>query len=1359
MSEGTSEPKDRRTDPDFDRYFFLPSEDPPLDDDGFVQDAVAESLRQAKRAFRLQDLAQNECTFIVGAPYTGKSYALRKLDTWIRSQSPGDGRICSAALTDLRLPQATFQPPWPSSWSADPKPLLWSIDALDEGEERSRHIGELIVDTLRKLDDRLRRQLHIVITCREQEVPPQFQTQLEEVMKQTRVVTLGPLGRAEARRLAGSAEAFDSLCRLLREHRVSSLAGLPAVVEQLRGWSPGDGDLEPAAALWRRLLEQLLEQHLQDRVQKPTTELPTRFATAQRLGLFLTFGDFDEISDERAVSPVATLARLFPDHDGSLLPAARDASRSAIFQRIATGFGVRHRHVREWLAAFALRELVEKGGAPQVRSLLSETTTGRLVPAHRPLAVALRAVLPPNGSPSLREWLERELRDFGSAVLDGLMEAAGKAPHPIGFVDVEKLASVPAGEVIKQQLARFGARFAELTESQRGLLFSAGMALSTAVLVDLAMNTVVDRAQTVATRLEAFRYLVRVGPPHRLTTLSSLLDGAQAAATPGILQEYLLTYLHSSHAWTTERALEVVARSSFPVDRANVIVYQLAGRMNRDTAFGVLDPSGLLANTNLQKIARDKLYESAADCINATDLTSTEIDRLVMSFVRVAKGDWDRFGAFRKILKKSSALRHAAYIATESMAEKSHAQQVWMELRPEDAAWLVEELEHQRTPGETLAVDAVRVSEKAHPSEREAFIARITKAAPQAVAKWEKARRDAEDREREWEASLPPSQPRMAISEAIESILSRKGTDEDRLSWLGWLCATSGHVRPNDIEGTFEELPKALQERVVSTLEELLVKASPTPIPMGQSFPGTIMFEAAAFERVLKERGDASMTEGSIRKWLPATLRSFPDGAQSVIEIATRRAPEAARAVFAELITAQLGAPGERAFYADRAPAELWESGLSEDVTALLRKDSAASSASRAALLSALVRRSADAAREIAIDCSVSADAVLRTEAARVLLLTSPRDGIEVLTTLAEVNGAEALLDVAPVFGWPAAPRVQVRSWPADLQERLLSLLFTYFPGQALPARKSGQARWVGALETLADVRGALLGSLLDSTSPEARAALQRLSQKEEWIADRLKQMDAEIAAAAVLASASGESASPSAPPSNPVATAPSGPGNRERHSVSTLLKIVSSADYRLCRSNEELSRVLSEFLERLEGDIKADLRILYPEDWARHASEDVLQTYLWRRLNDGIPGKVVDREAWVPFNNRPDLRAEVRYGASVSRVFVEIKWSDDARVYTAVGGQLGRKYLIPTETSHGVYVVAWCGRGASRRRKRPASKAEQLRWISENVLAFEEKSPGYRISPLCLNAEPQTGTASARPRSLRKRTGRRRRR
>ena len=618
------------------------------------------------RAFRLKDLLERPCTLVVGPPYFGKSAATNALQRMAQS----DGQAAQwVERTDLKVPPplGDFPPPWWTEWKASTRAVTWCVDALDEGEERRPHVGRALTGLLLKLSEEERARLRLLVTCRGNEVPPDFVRELAEALCTTEVeavLELAPVDSREAEAICGGQEALERVKERIRTCNLKEIAGSPAVLRELARIQP-EAASTTEADIWRSLLKDLLVKPVRHRVQRPQAELESRFLAAQRLGLLLTFGDFDEVVDEEPFAPGPSLEAVFANVP-ELLPAARDACRSTMFQLSRVGFRIHHRHVREWLAAFALDGLEKRGGGEKARALLSGHD-GRLSKTHATIATLLQ----PLTHAELGQWLKDELTNIGAELLEGLFVAARKAPFQLSFqrAELSLLAGKPGIEALLEHKA---SQLSSLSTPELSLLLQVSLDLRFGGLRTIAIDLALDDKAAYPVRVDAVQYLSALGTPDDLRRIEPLADIVGETDDDKRLMAYAGLALLKRGIRSVSTTLEHLPRRTNVFDVVRLLYREVKHRLTLQDALNIVDaPKGSILREEDDYLARE-LYEPALEVISRATLGPPDIERLLRLFIS-ADYNYDFVHRLQPLLLKNTALRRDFYAAPEGSPDPKPA--------------------------------------------------------------------------------------------------------------------------------------------------------------------------------------------------------------------------------------------------------------------------------------------------------------------------------------------------------------------------------------------------------------------------------------------------------------------------------------------------------------------------------------------------------------------------------------------------------------------------------------------------------------------------------------------------------------
>lgn len=264
--------------------------------------------------------------------------------------------------------------------------VWWFIDALDEGRIKTERAFDVIKKGLRELKERgVLNRVQIRISCRSRDWRPTEANQLKTFFPDigtgaettSGVVTLQllPLDEVAVRTLAleklGTQEVVNRFMEALIRRHVVPLAGQPLLLAMmLQLFQQGDETLgHDRTGLYERAVDNLNTEHNRDRKdQAPPQTMPSRrIAIAKKLAVHEVFGGKDAIA----------VPDMDSGNDRTLDAACSGAERmeiletlnTALFtQHTANGFSFLHRSFAEFMAAVALSEQI-KGGLPLGRIL------------------------------------------------------------------------------------------------------------------------------------------------------------------------------------------------------------------------------------------------------------------------------------------------------------------------------------------------------------------------------------------------------------------------------------------------------------------------------------------------------------------------------------------------------------------------------------------------------------------------------------------------------------------------------------------------------------------------------------------------------------------------------------------------------------------------------------------------------------------------------------------------------------------------------------------------------------------------------------------------------------------------------
>ena len=212
--------------------------------------------------------------------------------------------------------------------------------------------------------------------------------------------------------------------------------------------------------------------------------------------------------------------------------------------------------------------------------------------------------------------------------------------------------------------------------------------------------------------------------------------------------------------------------------------------------------------------------------------------------------------------------------------ERKHREFRWI-LRSEDAGWLFDRLNELEKIEQDVWEDLLFIARDPRAGRKKRLEIRqyVKEHRPEIVAnytrslrrqrKWEK------DRAAKLEAPLHNEQKKQEVQiveRSIEATLSWTRADiKAQMHQLSWICFGGDHGRPSNLIGTWTDLESDAQAKVLALCERALRECEPTPIPVGNSFPGAVLYEAWCFRWLAAEQSHVlALDSDMIRKWLPS---------------------------------------------------------------------------------------------------------------------------------------------------------------------------------------------------------------------------------------------------------------------------------------------------------------------------------------------------------------------------------------------------------------------------------------------------------------------------------------------------------
>jgi len=1345
----------------------LPRETP-TDENGFVLPFPG--------VLGVENLLCRKAVLVLAPPWTGKTHVAKAIDRQMRfggavGQPPGNwSPFCEVTLLEDQIAGRAILPDWWPKWQESHARAWWVIDALDEGERRTPGLCAEFLGAVKGLPSQARDRLTLIMFSRESsaELPPKVLPLLREIYADEllRVDLLG-LDERNARAIAGE-RGFERAVAIVHRCDLKHIVAFPAVLDWLKS-KPEDESLSDTE-VWRGVLYELLREKNPERRQRRRTkaEIEDQFRAASRLAVAMTLGGLDELGGEGdAAGPIWT--DVIPPDPKPYWPA-RDATReallSAVFRRTAKGHRFAHRNLQEWMCAFGLSGLSlrrlkplvtqEEGGLwPELLCmlwLLSKTTEDPEV--KRRLTQEFGGVPPPAdlGPLSLAQ---------AAAVLDRLEQLAGSAQSSMGLWGergLEWLATPGLGGVL-------AGRLGDLSRSShaRIVVCQVALAVDTADAVPPAVEVLLDRRADDELRRAAALLVARLGTDEELLALSAFVESA--TPTTRLLRcavaSVLLSLLRRG-LWTVARSAPFAPEASVDVvDSTSLLARELEEGMSLEDARPILQQSAMLgarsspAQTDADSprgrgvsTVRERVYLKALKLILAQDPpVDDDLFELIPLALRLQEL---RFGQvlwsdFMRAFERSVGARRALYVRSferQRSAKATGPERMWARvLLAEDLDWLFEQAPRLAQMDESVWQEVLWLAHwRATPLRRKRAIRAFFRAnLPGTLTRFDRERRRRKRKTQRLEKKLEEQEEEgrkrlLPIELVARQILASDYlSDTQRMRELSWVCFVGEMFRPRNVNGAWSDLRQSVQEAVLDVCQRALEQAEPTPVPESASLPGAVMCEAECFRAVLKSRPERFvLTPHRIKRWLPSVLTLGSQDYPGVLATCQSVAPAATEHALLQEIrrVARIGA--QSPVLAWNLPSEHWSEKFSHSIAGLVT-DSTLQEDSRASLLRLLALRAPRYVLPLVSDLgsaqgvSVDAKPALAQAALDSLLVTHPDRAWPMVRREFQERGERCLVELTCLTSATSLEfQCNPLDWPAERLASLGRMLLTAFPPERDP--HYGGAHWSGPEDHLRILRDQIPDRLFARCEPGDAEALEDFASEYPRLRRRLAAVRARVDAQGLLAGA-------------PRADHARGPLSLH---PSKIARFLDDDSYRLVRNNQDLLDVLQDELAAIGEGAQEHLPMLYrPEEIhgrTRRRHEDALQAYIQCRLTDRLPGKVLDRETKVKLRRRTDIKVIApTVGGALATVVIEVKWSDNRDVAVSLERQLGEKYLVGQDESHGVYVVGWIGRYYWRREAGPRPGRDHLREpflhaLQEQANRFHRLHPGFVIVPVVLD-------------------------
>ncbi|HVR10219.1 MAG TPA: hypothetical protein VMW75_19385 [Thermoanaerobaculia bacterium] len=1310
-------------------------------------------LQPSARFFGPDQLLARPCTLVLAPPWVGKSYTARQIVNSLtpleESDRPSQPRFLEFTDLEARILGQPLAPSWWREWSRSRRTATWIYDALEEGQRREASLCPALVRLLEELAPKARQRLRLLAFAREgdlRQVYPQLEARLRDLYGNDFLVAeLLPLDLDNARELirqqGGSDADWRQVLDLIESSQLQRVAGYPAVLSFLYK-QRGSAALS-VREVWQGVLQQLLaEHHYHPQPQPFDSEPERRFAAAARIAAVLTLTGNEDLASEENPPGLpdtarTTLRQVIADAEPrypqlATRAAAREALRSAMFRTTGDSHRFVHRNARDWMAAFGMARL------PQItlRAVLLDVpgaaqSTVSIRPELSDLARLLAEV---HEVPAVRDWLRLELGPLPSdlfiasavevrSVLDRLEELAAGEARPDGLDDPQTLRRLAMAN-LDRELAE---RLLDATKPAlaRIMLLRIGVALELEAVVRAATAIVADGSQDERLRQWCAAIAGRAAGIELLRTLQDFVERSvpatreQMAIASSLISGFVRTGL-----WTAARGF-----GSMPPDLASdladamqALAFALIRSMGLGDAERIVSDLGPAAIEALAREAEQRhregrwpppprwqVYSAAVKLIASTEpMDPAMLRRLIPVASTLPLSERELVPCLEKAFLASETGRRELFLAVVAARKASGAAAHWhwadSLLDAKDLPWLLDHLMADLADGMPLLwLRALRLADGTDDTVLRRRVYEATeRRAPQALAAYQEAReQERQEQEEEPARQAAETAPMRAIAEVDRELLASSRLSEQERFWqLAWANFSEARFRPRNLAGEWTDLPAALQEQVLDACAGALDSILPTPVTEGLRYPRVLRYEAEAFVALLRYRPERfALTAARAERWLPAVLKVYHPERVGVLEAGLQSVPVAVERILLEAIARELRESAYSILLQD-LPASLWTDGVVRwvaggiegaqpaEASAILLELLAARRPDEALRLSRSVLAARPLARILAVHEPGGQPDRLGLRALEILLALAPDEAWPRIKEGAALGGKD-LLEQLRGFG-PGAPeglRIDWSSWPPERILELAEVLFAAYPREQDPPETEGGVLVTRDFE-LRQLRWQLLGHLVQLPTPQASAAVESAMEVLPQARAFIERLQRSRAADDLLSRPRGREG---------------GRGVGATHGVgldaAAACQLLDDEHWRLIRSADDLLEVVVEELGKLEVDLGYDHALLFSPGGQgkaeKHRREEALQAYIIRRLQDRLPGKLIDREAEVKRGRRLDIRVLARlYGSDDwATTVIEIKWSDSRGVSTSLVDQLGKAYLLEEHFRHGVYLVGWTGK------------------------------------------------------------------
>ena len=1361
------------------RRLIPPGEDPPRDELGFLADSFVPSTMGVDELFGLQ------AVLITGPPWSGKTFLAEQLKKHFRDNSAGEsskspfGEFLHGTFFETFGQGADIEPHWWGAWQGARARACWIVDAIDEDERCKHRRAHTVLNLVENLNREARERLLLLMFSRENEIPEKVEKRLQEIYDSPggrtgtrfRILHLAPVDRLIAGLISGSKERFKTVCHLIERNRLQAVAAYPCVIRSLGKRQRGTA-LTPRD-VWQDVVTDMLRDQRRDVELLP--DRPTmgdRFNAASRVAAVLTFSGIAEIDRGLGESSSPSIEDIFTAisrRSDELRAGARAALESAVFRRTADGYRFAQFHVQEWFTAFGLQEMP----LCRLQPLVADGENGPF-PEHRGLLGLLSQI---TSRDDVRNWIIEShggvpprsdaapltLRD-AIRYLNKLQELAKSTKWGIRPYDdrgFENLKTQGIGDTLARRMAD-----KDLSITERKVIIDVARAVQAKETIPTAIEIVTNRRENKRLRLGASFLLDAVGNDQDLLQLEEFTTSLRSSSWElNRLLSNLIDSFYRRGLWTwLEAALVVPDAHDYVLDTTSWLVHRLEEDMNLERARQLLKevprlPAVLHARKSSKergsrdRRGRKRLLRKALELLSSQSNLVCDDYELLQPLALTKRRPSQRSVAphvISQLFVRDRDARRTLFAEglRRDVTGKGEHRSAWCWVpQGEDLDWLMKicekKAEKHQWLWDVLLATAYRpgVTRASRNRARKCVLT----ARPGLLVDFDKRRRqlrgfDKRDQAREQRRDEEEVRRTFGLAELVSDTLTNSDVSlHERMARLSWFCFSKEHEGPTNVRGEWGDIDLHLQQQVFALCERALCECNPTPIPGSGSFPSSILYEAAAFIKVAESSATFELDTNQIKKWLPAAIFSDIHQCRGILAMCARTDRDSTDGVLLDAILREMRSGRGDAYTAANLPAEFWSERLARSAAKLL-EDADCTLSARGQLLRLVARNASEYIARIAKEWANAeiddedACREMRYAGLDALLITNPEEGVSLLAERTSEEGQAILLAMSSLQHHHWGPSANVSAWKVEQLEKLLEVLFVCFPRNADPQRGGG-AYSVGPDDELRELRDRIPRILFDREGRGDHAALERLARK---IPDVKVWLDYVRANRGV---------------SNLVSylTLPTGPTDRNETTipVKQVVRLLEDALYRLIRSSADLQRVLTEELREIARSAKSHLSMLYRTKRKR-LREAALQAYIHCRLNDRLPGRVLDVETQAVFINREalaskDQRLDLKVQSPTlsgesATVVIEIKWSDNAEVSTSLCEQLGEEYLFNENLTRGIYLVGWNERGTWRQRnavKRPHPIDSLEAWqmqLEKQAAEFRKNHKNISIEPLIID-------------------------